>query len=245
MRNLKMTIEYDGTRYQGWQKLGDTDKTIQGNIDNIIKVMTEETTEIVGAGRTDGGTHAHGQVANFKTNSTLPLPEMLAFFHKYLPRDIEVKNIIEVPERFHARYNAKAKQYSYDLWTNPVPSAFEHQSVYQYTEPLDFALMAQACEKFVGKHDFIGFSNLKKKKKSTVRVIDACTMTREGNKLHFTFVGNGFLYKMVRIMMGTILEIGAGTMKLSDIDDVFASKVRAEAGITVPAQGLFLDEVFY
>lgn len=245
MRNIKLTIEYDGKRYSGWQRLGNTDKTIQGKIENIIFQMTEEKIEIIGSGRTDAGTHARGQVANFKTNSTMSLAEMQAFFIQYLPRDIVIKKIEEVPERFHARYNCTGKKYSYYIWTADTPSAFDYHYVYQYPEKLDMKKMQAACDKLVGTHDFIGFSALKNSKKSTTRTIKELSMVREGDKLHFTFVGDGFLYKMVRILMGTILEIGAGTRDLSSIDDIFENKVRQDAGETVPSQGLFLDEAYY
>lgn len=245
MRNIKLTIEYDGKRYLGWQRLGDSDKTIQGKIENIIKQMTGEEIEIVGSGRTDGGTHARGQVANFKTHSELSLAEMIAFLNRYLPQDIVVKDAEEVAERFHARYNAVGKQYSYYVWHAEIPSAFERAYSYHYPQVLDLDRMRKACNKLTGKHDFMGFSALKKTKKSTVRTIENITIEEEGSLLHFTFVGDGFLHKMVRIMVGTLLEIGAGTMELEAIDEVFANKVRKNAGETVPAQGLFLDEVFY
>lgn len=245
MRNIKLTIEYDGKRYLGWQRLGDSDKTIQGKIENIIKQMTGEEIEIVGSGRTDGGTHARGQVANFKTHSELSLAEMIAFLNRYLPQDIVVKDAEEVAERFHARYNAAGKQYSYYVWHAEIPSAFERAYSYHYPQVLDLDRMRKACNKLTGKHDFMGFSALKKTKKSTVRTIENITIEEEGSLLHFTFVGDGFLHKMVRIMVGTLLEIGAGTMELEAIDEVFANKVRKNAGETVPAQGLFLDEVFY
>lgn len=245
MRNIKLTIEYDGKRYLGWQRLGDSDKTIQGKIENIIKQMTGEEIEIVGSGRTDGGTHARGQVANFKTHSELSLAEMIAFLNRYLPQDIVVKDAEEVAERFHARYNAAGKQYSYYVWHAEIPSAFERAYSYHYPQVLDLDRMRKACNKLTGKHDFMGFSALKKTKKSTVRTIENITIEEEGSLLHFTFVGDGFLHKMVRIMVGTLLEIGAGTMELEVIDEVFANKVRKNAGETVPAQGLFLDEVFY
>lgn len=245
MRNIKLTIEYDGKRYLGWQRLGDSDKTIQGKIENIIKQMTGEEIEIVGSGRTDGGTHARGQVANFKTHSDLSLAEMIAFLNRYLPQDIVVKDAEEVAERFHARYNAAGKQYSYYVWHAEIPSAFERAYSYHYPQVLDLDRMRKACNKLTGKHDFMGFSALKKTKKSTVRTIENITIEEEGSLLHFTFVGDGFLHKMVRIMVGTLLEIGTGTMELEAIDEIFANKVRKNAGETVPAQGLFLDEVFY
>ncbi|EOH97465.1 tRNA pseudouridine(38-40) synthase TruA [Enterococcus pallens] len=245
MRNIKLTIEYDGKRYLGWQRLGDSDKTIQGKIENIIKQMTGEELEIIGSGRTDGGTHARGQVANFKTNSDMSLAEMIAFLNRYLPQDIVVKKAEEAAERFHARYNATGKQYSYYVWHAEIPSAFERGYSYHYPQALDLDRMREACRKLTGKHDFIGFSALKKTKKSTVRTIERISIEEEGSLLHFTFVGDGFLHKMVRIIVGTLLEIGAGTMELEAIDEVFASKVRKNAGETVPAQGLFLDEVYY
>ncbi|MGM0219469.1 tRNA pseudouridine(38-40) synthase TruA [Enterococcus sp. AZ126] len=245
MRNIKLTIEYDGTRYLGWQRLGDSDKTIQGKIENILTQMTSSKIEIIGSGRTDAGTHARGQIANFKTNTTLSLAEMLAFLNRYLPRDIVVKKVEEVPERFHARYNAIGKKYSYHVCNDVIPSAFERHFSFQYSEKLNLELMNEACQKLIGTHDFIGFSSLKKTKKSTTRTINELSIQQEGSMLHFTFVGDGFLYKMVRIIMGTILEIGSGTMKLETIDEIFEHKIRSDAGMTVPSQGLFLDEVYY
>lgn len=245
MRNIKMTIEYDGARYLGWQRLGDSDKTIQGKIENILSEMTGTKTEIIGSGRTDAGAHANGQVANFKTNSTMDLAAMRDHLNRYLPRDIVVKELEEAAERFHARYNAVGKKYSYYVWNHVVPSAFERKYSYHHPEHLDIDKMNEACNKLMGTHDFIGFSSLKKTKKSTVRTIEEITIHKESNLLHFTFVGKSFLYNMVRIMMGTILEIGAGTMDLEHIDAIFESKVRSNAGMTVPAQGLFLDEVYY
>lgn len=245
MRNIKLTIEYDGKRYLGWQRLGDSEKTIQGKIESVITQMTTEKIEIIGSGRTDAGTHALGQVANFKTNSEMSLNDMLSFFNRYLPSDIVVKKVEEMPERFHARYNVKGKQYSYYVWNTPIPTAFERYHSFYFPQKLDIAKMNEACEKLEGTHDFIGFSALKKSKKSTTRTIDSITIEQEGNMLHFTFVGNGFLHKMVRILMGTILEIGAGKLPVTIIDEVLEQKVREAAGETAPAQGLFLDEVYY
>ncbi|WYJ94001.1 tRNA pseudouridine(38-40) synthase [Enterococcus sp. 9D6_DIV0238] len=245
MRNIKLTIEYDGARYLGWQRLGNSDKTIQGKIEHVLKQMTGEEIEIIGSGRTDAGTHAHGQVANFKSNTAMDPKEIIEFVNRYLPRDIVVKMVEDVPERFHARYNAVGKKYSYYVWNESIPTAFERNYSFQFPQQLDIDLMNEACQKLIGKHDFIGFSALKKTKKSTVRTIDELSIEREGQLLHFTFVGDGFLYKMVRIIMGTLLEIGSGKRSITTIDDIFEQKVRSEAGETVPAQGLFLDEVYY
>ena len=245
MRNIKLTIEYDGKRYSGWQRLGDDDKTIQGKIEATLAKMTGETIEIIGSGRTDAGTHARGQVANFKTSSEMALQEMLAFLNRYLPRDIVVKQIEEMPERFHARYNAKGKKYSYYVWNETIPTVFERNHSFYFPQTLDLAKMEEACQKLEGTHDFIGFSALKKTKKSTVRTIQELSIEQEGHMLHFTFVGDGFLYKMVRIIMGTLLDIGTGKMQVTEIDEIFENKIRKQAGETVPAQGLFLDEVYY
>jgi tRNA pseudouridine38-40 synthase len=245
MNNYKLTIEYDGARYLGWQRLGNSDKTIQGKIEHVLSQLTGEKIEMIGSGRTDAGTHARGQVANFKTAADLEIAEVLSTMNHQMPRDIVIKELSVVPERFHARYNASGKKYSYYVWNNPIPSAFERNYSFHYERKLDLALMEQACRKLVGKHDFIGFSSLKKTKKSTVRTIKELSIRTEGDLLHFTFVGDGFLYKMVRILMGTILEIGAGERDLATIDAIFDQKIRSSAGATVPAQGLFLDEVYY
>ncbi|WP_368255275.1 tRNA pseudouridine(38-40) synthase TruA [Enterococcus innesii] len=245
MRNIKLTIEYDGKRYLGWQRLGDSEKTIQEKVEGVIKLLTGEEIEVVGSGRTDAGTHARGQVANFKTAHQMSLPEMQQFFNRYLPQDIVVNKIEEVPERFHARYHAKGKQYSYYVWSNAIPSVFARNTSFHCPQPLDLEKMQQAAEKLIGTHDFIGFSALKKSKKSTVRTIDEITITPEGDLLRFTFKGNGFLHKMVRILTGTLIAIGDGTLPPEVIDQVLVDKVRQAAGETVPSHGLFLDEVYY
>lgn len=245
MKNIKLTIEYDGRRYLGWQRLGDSDKTIQGKIEGVLEQILGEEIEIIGSGRTDSGAHARGQVANFKTTNAMPIDEMQLLLNRYLPRDIIIKEIEEVHERFHARYNAEGKKYSYYVWNEVIPSAFEGYHTYYYPQDLDMDKLHAACERLVGTHDFIGFSSLKKSKKSTVRTVSEIVVERKGSILHFAFVGEGFLYNMVRIMMGTILEVAAGKIPLETIDEVFANKIRANAGATAPALGLFLDEVYY
>lgn len=245
MKNIKLTIEYDGKKYLGWQRLGDSDKTIQGKIESVLEQMTGVPVEIVGSGRTDAGAHAKGQVANFKTESTLSLLEMRDFLNRYLPQDIIIKQVSEASERFHARYHATGKQYSYYVWNSPVPTAFNRFYSFYYPHELDFGKMQEACERLIGEHDFQGFSSLKKTKKSTVRIIKELAIEQEGDMLHITFVGDGFLYNMVRIIVGTLLEIGTGAKSVTTIDHVFETKNRVDAGETVPSHGLFLDEVYY
>ncbi len=245
MRNIKIIIEYDGSRYNGWQRLGNTNNTIQGKIESVISKMVGEPVEIIGSGRTDAGAHARGQVANFKVDTNLTLDEIHRYINNYLPQDIVIKEIEEVPERFHSRYNVKGKKYVYNIWNHWIPNTFERKYSYQYPEKLDLDIMEQAIKKIVGTHDFLGFSSLKKTKKSTVRTIDEITIVREGYMLKFIFIGDGFLYNMVRIITGTLLEIGSGLKDLDCIDEIFESKIRDKAGFTVPPHGLFLDEVYY
>ena len=245
MRNIKLTIEYDGKRYLGWQRLGDSDKTIQGKIESTLQQMTGETLEIVGSGRTDGGTHARGQVANFKTASPLSVAEMQSFLNRYLPQDIVITQVEEVPERFHSRYNASGKQYSYYVWNSAVPTALARNTSFHYPQQLDLTKMRQACQTLTGTHDFRGFSSLKKTKKSTTRTLQEITLTTEGNLLKVTFVGDGFLYNMVRILMGTLLEVGAGTIAPETVEEILQTQNRQLAGETAPAHGLVLDAVFY
>lgn len=245
MRNIKMIIEYDGSRYLGWQRLGDSDKTIQGKLESVISEMIETGTEIIGSGRTDAGTHARGQVANFKTSSRMELKDMQEYINQYIPQDIVVKELEEVHERFHSRYNVVGKKYSYNIWNNSIPSVFDRKYSFYYPESLSIDKMKEACSRLIGSHDFIAFSSLKKSQKSTIRRMDEISIQREGDLLKFIFIGEGFLYNMVRIIMGTLLEIGSGSREVKCIDEIFASKTRSAAGFTAPAQGLFLEEVYY
>lgn len=245
MRNIKMIIEYDGSRYLGWQRLGDSDKTIQGKLESVISAMLDTPTEIIGSGRTDAGAHAMGQVANFRTDSTISIDEMHRYINHYLPQDIVVKDIEEVEERFHSRYNVKGKKYVYYIWNHWIPSAFDRKYSYHYEDQLDINKMNVAADKLIGTHDFINFSSLKKSKKSTLRTIEKISIVKEGNMIKFSFIGNGFLYNMIRIIMGTLLEIGSGKKGSSYIDEIFEGKSREIAGTTAPAQGLFLEEVYY
>ncbi len=240
-----MTIEYDGSRYRGWQRLKDTDNTIQGKLENVISKMVGSPIEIIGSGRTDRGVHALAQVANFHTKSKLSEREMLMYLNQYLPEDIVVKELREALERFHSRFNATGKKYQYKVWNHWIPSAFHRKYSYHISDKLNLKDMEAGAEKLLGTHDFIAFSSVKKSKKSTVRTISEITFEKKGNMLEITFVGDGFLYNMIRIMVGTLLQIGLGQLKSQDIDRIFQGEKREAAGITVPAQGLFLTEVYY
>lgn len=244
MRNLRLDICYNGTRYRGWQRLQGVENTIQGKLETALSRILEETIEISGSGRTDAGAHAVGQVASFQCKSTMPCDEILSQLRRYLPEDIGIYSCKEAAERFHARLNAKTKTYCYRIWNSDKPCVFERQYVYVMPEKLDLAAMGQGAKWFLGEHDFSAFCANKKMKKSTVRRINALDIERHGEEIRITVKGNGFLYNMVRIMVGTLVEIGLGQRNADSVPDLFGRE-RASAGFLVPAKGLCLMEVEY
>lgn len=245
MRNFKITLQYDGTRYQGWQRQVSTDNTIQGKLETLLSKMCDAPVEIQGAGRTDAGVHAYGQVANFHIDTDKSETEIMDYMNQYLPEDISVISCFEVPERFHARLNAKGKVYRYTLWNSPKKPVFCRKYVHQVPGELDMQAMRQAADYFCGTKDFQSFTSAKKGKKSTVRRVDSIEMERRQEKIIFTFRGEGFLYHMVRIMMGTLVEIGLGIRRAEDIPEILDAKDRSMAGHLIPAKGLALMEVIY
>ena len=245
MKNIKLLIEYDGSRYNGWQRLKNNSNTIQGKIENIISMMVGEPVNLIASGRTDSGVHARGQVANFHCTTLLSNREISNYINGYLPEDIVVKDIEEVDGRFHSRYNCVQKKYSYYIYNGKLPCVFNRKYCLHLPEELDLIKISKAMELFMGTHDFIGFSSLKKTKKSTVRTIYCLEMNTSGKLISFDFIGDGFLYNMIRIIMGSILEIGMDKKQLIDIEHVFITGNREEAGYTVPPHGLFLEQVYY
>lgn len=244
MRNLRLDICYDGTRYRGWQRLANTDQTIQGKLETALSRILGENIEISGSGRTDAGVHAKGQVANFHTQSGMSCPEILEQLRKYLPEDIGILGVKDCADRFHARLNAKEKTYCYRIWNSESPCVFDRRYVYQLPEKLDLSAMEKAADHLLGEHDFSAFCGNPKMKKSTVRFIRSIELRRCGEELRIYYTGNGFLQNMVRILTGTLIEVGRGERSAASIPELFGLK-RSEAGFLAPAQGLCLEEVFY
>ena len=244
MRNLRLDICYDGTRYRGWQRLPGKDDTIQGKLETALSRILGEPIEISGSGRTDAGVHARGQVANFHCESTMPAPEILQNLRRYLPEDIGIYSCRDASERFHARLNAREKTYCYRIWNSDAPCVFERRFVTVMPEQLDTDAMEQAAQTLLGDHDFSAFCGNAKMKKSTVRYIRSIAITRQGEELCITVTGNGFLHNMVRILVGTLVEVGRGERSADSIPSLFGGK-RADAGFLAPAQGLCLMEVYY
>ena len=244
MRNLRLDICYEGTKYRGWQRLTGSDTTIQAKLEQTLSRLLGEEIEVSASGRTDAGTHALGQVVSFHCTSTMPCDEILSGLRMYLPEDIGVYSCKNVSPRFHSRLNAKTKTYRYRLWNSHNPCVFQRRFVYIDNAPLDISRMQEAAQLYLGTHDFSAFCGNKKMKKSTVRTIHSFSVTRVEDEIHFEVNGNGFLQHMVRIMVGTLLEIGKGEREVQSILDLFGAE-RAEAGPTVPAQGLCLMEVTY
>ena len=244
MRNLRLDLCYDGTRYRGWQRLTGVDNTIQGKLEQTLSRILGEEIEISGSGRTDAGAHALGQVANFHCESTMDAQEILSQLRRYLPEDIGIYSCMEVHPRFHARLNAKTKTYRYRIWNSEIPCVFERRYVSVLPEKLDLAAMKQAASLLEGEHDFSAFCAAKGKKKSTVRQVHRIEMERKGEELQLTFTGNGFLYNMVRIMVGTLVEVGMGLRTPESVATLFGAS-RADAGRLMSAQGLCLMEVTY
>lgn len=247
MRNIRLTIEYDGSRYQGWQRLGGTSNqnTIQGKLEAVLSKMTGEDIKIIGSGRTDAGVHAYGQTANFHTDTSFSCQEIREYLMTYLPTDIGILKTEEAGERFHSRLNAKSKTYLYRIGIPGESHVFERKYLWQFPEVLDLNRIKKAANYYIGSHDFKGFSSIKKTKKSTVREIYDVSVKQLDREIQISYTGNGFLHNMVRILTGTLVEIGRGTMEPEDILTVYQTKDRKKAGITAPPQGLFLVNVTY
>ena len=225
--NYRLTLCYDGTRWKGWQKQGNTEQTIQGKLEALLSRLLDQP------------------VVSFRAKTQKTTEEILAGLRRYLPADIGAIRLERAEPRFHARLSCTGKTYVYRIWNSDLPNVFERNYLYHLHEPLDLAAMVQAAEDLCGTHDYRAFCSLKKFKKSTVRRVESITIQALGPELRFTLSGDGFLYHMVRILVGTLLEVGRGHLRPEDMADILASQDRRRAGETVPACGLCLEEVRY
>ena len=253
MKNYRITVEYDGTRYRGWQVLKNSDATIQGKLQNVLATLAGCEIDVIGSGRTDAGVHAIGQVANFhipevkkEDGTSCTREDIREYLNRYLPEDIAVTAIDEVDERFHSRYHAEAKTYRYRIHTSTTPNVFERKYVYTYLDaPLDVERMKKAAAYLVGTYDFASFCGNRKMKKSTVRTIFAIDIRSDEREIVIDYTGDGFLQNMIRIITGTLIEIGSGRLAPEDMERIRDARDRASAGYTAPPQGLMLMEVTY
>lgn len=248
MANFCLTIQYDGTRYNGWQRQGNTDNTIQEKLENILAHLYGEPVDLNGSGRTDAGVHALRQIANYRVPrmiSRYSCRQILRYFNEYLPQDIRVLSVEQAPDRFHARLNAESKLYEYRIDCGEIANVFERRYLYRVEEPLNLAKMQEAAGYLTGTHDFKSFCSNRHMKKSTVRTIYEITFELCDGILYIRYRGDGFLYNMVRILTGTLIEIGMGDRLPSQIPAILEAEDRAMAGFTAPASGLFLVDVFY
>ncbi len=256
IRNIKIILQYDGSRYNGWQKQGNTDNTIQGKLESILSRYFNQDIEVHGSGRTDAGVHALGQVSNFKyddrlwqASSDTDTTRMMSELNSFLPEDIKINSLTEVDIRFHSRLNAKRKHYRYYLSLDSKRDVFKrkYMAVCKAGECLDIESMKAASRLLIGTHDFAGFSDSKSKKNSTVREIESIefSLLEDEAVLAVDFIGNGFLYHMVRLLMGTLMDIGFGHSRESLITEILDSKDRKKVPFMAPAEGLFLQEVWY
>ncbi len=249
MRNIKLLIEYDGSRYDGWieAKTGGHGKngSVSEKISDVLKEMEQKEVELIGAIRTEAGVHAYKQVATFKTESAKTPLEIKRYLNRYLPRDIAVLEASDVDMRFHPAFNAKGFTFEYRITVGEVPSVFERKyNFYCFKNP-DVDRMKKAAALFIGKHDFAGFSDNKRMKKSTVREITAFDIYKSGNEISFTVSGDAFWPNMVRIMVALLIEIGTGEKEASVISKIFETADRSLAPEAIDSRGLFLTEVDY
>ena len=244
MRNIKLVIEYDGKDFNGWQKQP-TKLNIQGEIEKAIERITGEQVDLMASGRTDAGVHAFGQVANFKTNSNIPIEKFAIALNSNLKKSIRIKSAEEVNERFHSRLNCKRKTYRYVIDNSKYGSAIYRNLETHIPTPLNVEKMKEAVKYFEGEHDFKAFKASGTSSKSSVRTIYEAKVKKEGEKIYISLTGNGFLYNMVRIIAGTLVEVGLGKIKPEEIPNIIDSKNRENAGKTLPPQGLYLVNVEY
>lgn len=244
MRNIKLTIEYDGKDFNGWQKQP-TKLNIQGEIERAIEQITGEKVDLIASGRTDAGVHSLGQIANFKTESKLPIEKFPVALNSKLKKSIRIQNAEEVEENFHSRYSCKQKTYRYIINNSKEGSAIYRNLEYHMPIKLDIKSMEKAIKYFEGEHDFKGFKASGTSSKNSVRKIYKAEIKKDGDRILIELTGSGFLYNMVRIIAGTIVEVGLGKIKPEDISDIIESKDRTKAGKTLPPYALYLVKVEY
>ena len=244
MRNIKLTIEYDGKDFNGWQKQPNK-LNIQGTIEQAIKNITGEEVELNASGRTDAGVHALGQVANFKTNSQIPIEKFAIAINSRLKKSIIIINAEEVDERFHSRLTCKRKTYRYIINNSIEGSAIYRNLETHIPQKLDINKMEKALKYFEGEHDFKAFKASGTSSKNSVRTIYKTNIYKENNRIYIELTGNGFLYNMVRIIVGTLVEVGLGKIEPEKIQEIIKSKKRENAGKTLPPNGLYLVNVEY
>lgn len=249
--NYQMTVQYDGTRYDGWQRQGNTENTIQGKLEAVLCRYAGVPVEVCGAGRTDAGVHALAQTANFHLAQEADADELRRYLNRYLPEDIEVLRLFPVGERFHSRLSAVEKTYRYRVEAGERKHVFSRRQIYRMDTGnapellLDLEAMRRAASLLEGTHDFKSFCANKRMKKSTVRTLRQIRIEKNESEYTFDFTGDGFLYNMVRILAGTLLEVGMGKRDWRSMEELLAAKDRSAAGFTAPAQGLTLMEVRY
>jgi len=245
MYNYKITISYDGTKYNGWQRQGNTDNTIQGKLNEIIGKYLSEEVDVAGSGRTDRGVHARAQVASFKVKQAINLDKFVADVNRYLPQDIRVMSIEQVDDRFHARLCAVSKTYEYVIDNGEISDVFSRKYVCRIEEKLDVPAMKKAAKLLVGTNDYISFCGNKHFKKSSVRTVFNIKIVEAEGMIIILYTGDGFLQNMVRIMTGTLIEVGLGKRSVDSMKEIIAAKSRDVAGFMAPPEGLFLYEVKY
>ena len=244
MKNIKLVIEYDGKEFNGWQKQPNK-LNIQGEIEKAIFEITGEEVNLIASGRTDAGVHAFGQVANFNTETKLPIEKIAKAINSKLKKSIVIKSAEEVDEQFHSRYSVHSKTYRYIINNSENGTAIYRDLEYHYPFKLDAEKMNEAIKYFEGEHDFKGFKASGTSSKSSVRTIYEGTVWRDGDRINIEITGNGFLYNMVRIIAGTLLEVGEGKITPEEIPNIINSQDRKKAGRTLPAKGLYLMKVEY
>ena len=245
MPNYSFIVSYDGTRYEGWQKQNRTTETIQGKIETVLEQLTGEPCQVIGAGRTDAGVHAKGQCANVHLSIALPADKLEEEMNRLLPDDIGISFLKETDQRFHSRFSAKGKWYRYRIRVGSEKHVFERRYVWQLGEKLDVKAMEEAAHLLEGTHDFTSFCGNKHMKKSAVRRVEEISLHQECGELMLDFRGDGFLQNMIRILVGTLVEVGEGKKQPSDMTSILEAKNRAAAGFTAPAMGLCLMKVVY
>ena len=244
MRNIKLIIEYDGKSFNGWQKQPNK-LNIQGEIEKAIGEITGEEIDLIASGRTDAGVHSLGQTANFKTNSSIPIEKFPIAINSKLKKSILIKSAEEVEDRFHSRYSVKSKKYRYTINNSQYGSAIYRDMEYHFPFDLDVPKMQEAAKYFEGEHDFKAFKASGTSSKSSVRIIFKAEVVKNEDRIYIELTGNGFLYNMVRIISGTLVDVGTGKIKPEEIKDIIESKERIRAGKTLPARGLCLVQVNY